>query len=144
MADKCNTTEQPEWIRAHFRNVRKRLAWPYKEETLVDLQAVLSRFQANLSLALQNAGLDAVLILVGGLKPVLDNIQGQSTDIASNLNRQAGILGTVHQDLAELMHVQQQDSSAILRELSELHTQMSGYEASVTCSMGVLVSTVGN
>lgn len=78
------------------------------------------------------------------LKPVLDNLQGQSSDIASSLNRQADTLGMVHRDVTGLMHVQQQDNSAILLELFRICAQIFEFQAAVNCGIGVLVSLVGN
>ena len=139
MADKCNTTQQPEGLKARFRNVRKRLAWPYKEDTLAGLQATLSRFQDNLSLALQSAGLDVVLRRLEGLHPALNTLQGSSTRLESGLNNQAGTLQVLHQDVTEITQVQHQHNSALLHELSDLRNQISGYDAAVRCKLDFLV-----
>lgn len=135
MADKCNTTQQPEGLKARFRHVRKRLAWPYKEETLAGLQTTLRIFQDNLSVALQNAGLEDFINGVEGLRPVLDVLQCQSTVIASNLDKQACRLEMLHNHMAGVTHVQQHHNSAMLRELSDLRTQVSKYDAAMRCNM---------
>jgi chromosome segregation ATPase len=144
MADKCNTTQQAEGLKDRLRNVRKRLAWPYREETLAGLQATLTRFQDNLSLALQSAGLDVVLNRVETLQPALNNLQTQSTRIASDLDKQAGTLEVLHQGVTGLTQVQQQHASAWSNEVSELHAQISGLDAVIRSKLDILVCCVAS
>jgi hypothetical protein len=45
MADKCSAEDHPKTIKARAKNVRQRVLWPFRKDTLTDLRTNLSRFQ---------------------------------------------------------------------------------------------------
>jgi hypothetical protein len=70
MVDTCCATKQPNSIQARLRATRQRMLWPFRKNTLLDLQATLSGFQDDLILALQCAGLRTLQTL-GDIPPKL-------------------------------------------------------------------------
>jgi hypothetical protein len=144
MADKCNTTKQAGDIQTRFRNARKRLLWPYKKDTLSDMLAVLSRFQDNLSLALQSAGLDVVLQKLTNLRPVLNNLENQAANIELTLSRNTSELQAFHQDTATATLAHEQYHKDISSGLEQLHTQTLHQHAAVICKLDVLVGALAH
>lgn len=49
---KCGETKMPDTLEDRLRLIRKRLLWPFKRDTLSDMQRTLDRLQASLQLAL--------------------------------------------------------------------------------------------
>lgn len=92
MADKCNTTRKTEGIQSRLRDAKKRLIWPYRKETLADMQATMSRFQDNLSLALQCAGFDGAVRKVADQLPKLNDISHRTANMEQSLIGHASIL----------------------------------------------------
>jgi hypothetical protein len=91
MADKCNTTQQIGTIKAGFKNVKKRVLWPLKKETLVELKTTLSSAQHHLSLILQIAGLDIVSQKIDGIHPALNTLYQQGWSAIGDLTRKCGL-----------------------------------------------------
>jgi hypothetical protein len=138
IADKCNTTQQPEGIQARLRDLKKRVLWPYKKETLGEMQAVLGRFQDNIVLAVQSAGLDVVLRKVENLHPALNFLQDQTTHMEQTLCRNTNVLEVFRQDVTEVSLMQQPHNTRIFRELSDLRNELSRQTTQV-CSMADLL-----
>jgi len=122
MADKCNTTKQSKDPLAMLRNARKRLLWPLKRDTLVDLQANLSRLQDNLILALQCVGVDVTLRTLDELRPTLTAIHGQTSSIEEHVVCQTNTLALLHRDVTGGSIIQQQHMAAVMSKLDYLVT----------------------
>jgi hypothetical protein len=116
MADKCNTSQQSGSIQSRIKDVKKRVLWPYKKDTLEGMQATLSRFQENLSLALQSAGLDVVLRKVDSIHPVLHTIQQQATSVEQSLLQNTGSLHLLQNSMIDVSLVQQQHTRLMSSE----------------------------
>jgi hypothetical protein len=131
MADKCNTTPQPNDIKARLRDVKKRALWPYKKETLGGMQANLSRFQDNLNLALHSTGFDVVLRNVENLQPSLNTLELQTNSIERAVTDNTGTLDLVHQSMIGIAVKQQQSHTLISGGLSDLQSELSSCNTAV-------------
>jgi DNA polymerase III epsilon subunit-like protein len=140
MADKCNTTNQVADVQTRVRNARKRLLWPYKKDTLSDMQTVLSRFQDNLSLALQSAGLDAISQRLESLHPALSSLENRALNIQNTLIQQTGNIEALHQDTTKAILVQHQHHEGVSGELKTLNTQILQQHDAILYRLDVLVS----
>ncbi|KAL5120153.1 hypothetical protein ACEQ8H_001979 [Pleosporales sp. CAS-2024a] len=118
MADQCNTVNKGD-IQARLRNVRKRLMWPFKKETLADMQATLGRFQDNLSLALQCAGLDGLSRELDRISPKLNAIRESTTNIERDSIEHTQVLGLIHQGVADVSYTQHQHQVMLDRGFQE-------------------------
>jgi hypothetical protein len=123
MADKCSTTKQAADMQSRIRNARKRPIWPYKKDTLSDMQAVLGRFQDNLSLALQGAGLNVMFQKLESLHLTLNNMENQTASIQNTLLHNTGELQALHQNATKATLVQHQHQEEIHGKLKILHAQ---------------------
>lgn len=142
VADKCVVTKQAQGLQARVREARKRLFWPFKKETIADLQAKLNAFQNNLSLAVQSAGLDGMLQKFDNLSPSIDAIRGQTADMKQSLATQTRTLSILHQDVAEATLVRHQHHSDLSTELSKLQLQSSQQHAAVEYKLDLVVSSL--
>lgn len=120
MADKCAVAKQAQGFKPRVREVQKRLLWPYKKETVTDLQAKLSTFQYNLDLALQSAGWNSMLQKFHDLKPALDAIQDQTEVMKVDIASQTGSLSALRLDVADAALIRKQYHEEIYTELSQL------------------------
>jgi hypothetical protein len=127
MAKKCNTTLQPKDIKARLRDVKTRALWPYRKDTLSGMQANLSRFQDNLNLALQSAGLDVVLRNVKTLQPSLNTLENQGRSIERVVKDNTSTLDVVRKSMLEIAVSQQQNHVLMSSELSDIHSELSSY-----------------
>lgn len=132
MADKCQATKGSDDIQARLRAARKRVLWPFRKDTLAELQTTLRGLRANLSLALQSEGLDSVLTEVTNLQPAIKTLHTQSVIIEHHQIRHADALAAVHAEVTssslsqrqnhqDLLHVQNQLS--LLEELLRSRTE---------------------
>jgi hypothetical protein len=140
MADKCSTTDQAADIQTRIRNARKRLLWPFKKDTLSDLQAVLSRFQDNLSLALQSAGLDAMLQRLESLHPMLSNLDNRTVNIQNTLIQHTSVIETLHQETTRAILVQHQHHEDISHGIEKLHVHTINQHEAIVHRLDLLVS----
>jgi hypothetical protein len=129
MADQCNTMQQPANLETRLRNVKNRLLWPYRKETLVALNGTMSRAQHNLSLALQSAGFDGLGRKMDELHPKLDDIRGQTTSVQRALFDQHVFLEMIYQGVMEVCHTQYRRDDALVQVLSGLHADVAAYDA---------------
>ncbi|KAF2027800.1 hypothetical protein EK21DRAFT_91170 [Setomelanomma holmii] len=81
MAERCRGQKHPEDIQERLRAARKRALWPFRKDALAGMQTTLSRFQDNISLALQITSLDLSLRRIDKLQPVVDAIHCQTSSI---------------------------------------------------------------
>jgi hypothetical protein len=123
MADKCNNTKQAADTQGRIRNARKRLLWPYKKDTLSGMQAMLGRFQDNLSLALQDAGLNVMFQKLESLHLTLNNMENQTASIQNTLLHNTGELQALHRDATKATLIQHQHQGEIYGRLKILHAQ---------------------
>jgi len=138
MADQCDATKQPDDIRAHLGRAQKRLLWPFRKETLDDLQGTLSKLQGNLVLALQCAGLDVTLRTLDNLHPTLRVIHGQASSIEEHVVHQTKTLELLHRNVTGGSVIQQQRHMVIL---SELRAEQSRDMAAVMSKLDLLVTS---
>ncbi|KAH7084703.1 hypothetical protein BKA63DRAFT_1377 [Paraphoma chrysanthemicola] len=141
MALKCQAEKDPSDAQARIRAVLKRSAWPFKKDTLVDLRDTLSRFQDNLSLALQSAGLDAILREVGDIRPELSTLHAQNMVIRERQGHQLDTLRSVHGDIATSFEYQRWSHQEISHDLSDVQRQLSQYGESLQFITKVLVAS---
>jgi DNA repair exonuclease SbcCD ATPase subunit len=127
MVDKRNTTSQPEGIHTQLRVVKERLLWPYRKEDLKEVQSSLARFQDNLALALQCAGLDGAVRQLEDLRSELKSQLQQLINMEQTLTQGTEILEMFRRDFAS----QSPMLSNICNELVSLNTQISEYKAFV-------------
>jgi hypothetical protein len=140
MADKCNTTNQVTDVQTRVRNARKRLLWPYKKDTLSDMQTVLSRFQDNLSLALQSAGLDVMFQKLESLHPTLSNLDNRTVNMQSTLIQHTGGIETLHQETTRAILVQHQHHEEISHGIEKLHAHTVNQHEAIVYRLDLLVS----
>jgi hypothetical protein len=115
--------------------------WPYRKDTLADIQATLSRFQDNLILALQCAGFDGIARKVDDLRPSIEAISNQTTNIEQSISSQAGILSVIRRDVSDVSQAQYQHDLVLAREMSDLRAQIATFDATVRSRVDVLVSS---
>jgi hypothetical protein len=139
LADKCNATPGSGSFQDRLRYATKRTIWPFKQETVKELHQTLNSFQHNLSLALQSAGLDAIVRKLNDLSPKLDTLLGQTTTIQDYVGQQTIALRSIQHNITSSSLDQEQHSGAVLRELSCIRTELSGSIASVQQGLSLLV-----
>lgn len=139
VADKCAGTKQSGGFEARVREVRKRLLWPYKKETIADLQGKLDKFKSNLSLAVQSAGLDGMLRKFDGLEPVIAAVQGQTADMKQDLTTQTQTLSALRLDVADAALVRHQHHEEISSGIAKLLIQTSQQHAAMDHNFHLLV-----
>lgn len=128
MADKCAVSKQAHGVQARIREVRKRLIWPYRKETIAELQVNLGTFQNSLGLAVQSAGLDGVLKKFDDLNPMMNLIQNQTSAMEHDLATQTQTLRALHMDVNTAALVCLQHHQYFSREFSKMQTQSSTME----------------
>jgi DNA anti-recombination protein RmuC len=121
IANKCNTTIQGEDIQTRVPDARKRLLWPYKNDTLSYMQAVLSQFQDNLSLALQSAVLDFMFQKLKSLRLTSSNLETQATSIQNTLILNTSELQALHRDTTRSVSAQHQHYEDNSHGVKKLH-----------------------
>ncbi|KAF2833573.1 hypothetical protein CC86DRAFT_415426, partial [Ophiobolus disseminans] len=139
MADKCNTTKQTKSSQIMLQNARKRLLWPFKKDTVANLQATLGMFQDNLTPALQCAGLDAVLRELVYLHPRLDIIHSQSASIERHVIHHTNTLRLLRDAATECSLVQHQNHAVISQALNDLRTELSGHSTALRSKIDLLI-----
>ncbi|KAH5495961.1 hypothetical protein HBI31_104330 [Parastagonospora nodorum] len=144
MADRCNTTKQTESIQSRLRDVKKRLIWPYRKETLADMQATLSRFQDNLSLALQCAGFDGIARRLDDQLPRLNAISHQATSMEQSLISQASVLKVIHRGVNDVSQAQRQHDFALSREMVDLRDHISACTKIVGSKLELVARSVSS
>jgi hypothetical protein len=141
-AESCSTTPQSGGIQARLRGTGKRLLWPYNKETVAGLQTNLSKFQDNLHLALQSAGLDGILRNFDDLNASLNSLQDQAANTERALVSQAGFLGAIDQNITNATRVQQHHYQEVSSELVDLHTQSSYQHAELAQKLDLVVRDI--
>jgi hypothetical protein len=139
MADKCTASNQAQGVQTRLREARKRLLWPYKKETIADLQAKLNTFQNNLSLAMQSAGLNSMLKKFDDLAPTMESIHNQTVDMKQSLTTQTETLNALSLDVADAAFVQNQHHTVLSTELSKLQVQSAQQHATVEYKLDSIV-----
>jgi chromosome segregation ATPase len=142
MVNKCSTTPQSGGIRAQLRATGKKLLWPYKKETIADLRTNLSKFQDNLHLALQSAGLDGILRKFDDLNATLNSIRNRAANTERALVSQANLLGVVDQNITNTTLAQEHHFQEVSSGLSDLHTQSSYQHAELIHKLDVVASNL--
>jgi archaellum component FlaC len=117
ITEKCGRTEECDSLQDRLRLVRKRLLWPFKKDTLRELQNTLSGFQSHLSLALQSLGLDDILRR-------LESIQDSTTVLVDRTTRIESQVDIVNQNICQSSSEQQQQTSLVYEEVSMLRAQI--------------------
>ncbi|USP72856.1 hypothetical protein yc1106_00130 [Curvularia clavata] len=121
MAEKRIPTSPSEGIQAKARVIKERALWSYKKEDLKEVQSSLARFQSNLSLALQCAGIDGALHRLEDLRSELGMQQQQVDKIEQTLNQGTEVLEMIRRDVAS----QNPTLSTIYNEIISLRAQLS-------------------
>lgn len=146
MADQCNTATTADGLQARLRYASKRMLWPFRKETVKDIQVALSTFQDNLTLALHCAGLDAVLRKFDDLQPAMQTLNRQTFRIENTLTHQTGAIELLHRDVMESQVSQVQQHEVMARELykirSTLQAEVSQQTAALESMCDILVSFV--
>jgi uncharacterized protein (DUF3084 family) len=142
MAAKCSATPQSGSIQAQLRATGKKVLWPYKKETVADLRTTLSKFQDNLHLALQSAGLDGILRKFDDLNATLNSIRNRAANTERALVSQANLLGVVDQNITNTTLAQEHHFQEVSSGLSDLHTQSSYQHAELIHKLDVVASNL--
>jgi hypothetical protein len=138
-AEKCSATKCPNNPRDRLQLARKRLLWPFRRDTLLNLQTTLNGFQDNLSMALQVLGLDGTIRKLESLQKTADATLHTIDRVEHQFGEQTVILHSMHDNLENLVHSQQQQSQLTSHELSELRTELSLQMASIEQKVELLV-----
>jgi predicted nucleic acid-binding Zn-ribbon protein len=139
LADKCDATIASETFHDRLRYAKKRAIWPFKKETVEELQATLNGFQHNLSLALQSAGLDAVVQRIEELWPALDTLRDKTIGIEHHLLDHTSTLQNMGSDITSGFIRQEHNSMAVVRELLDLRNEVSRHTTVVQQGLNTLV-----
>jgi hypothetical protein len=139
LADKCNATVAPGSLEDRLRYAKKRATWPFKKETLEGLQTTLDRFQHNLSLALQSAGLDTLVQRVQELWPALNTLRDKTTGIEHHLTEHTSTLQYLGSDITSSFMRQEDNSMTVLHELLDLRNEVSRHTTVVQQGLNTLV-----
>lgn len=138
MAEKRNPASQSAGIQTKTRVMKERALWFYNKEDLKEVQSSLTRFQNNLSLALQCAGLDSAFRRLEELRSDLGFQRQQAVNIERTLNQGAEVLEMVRRDVAS----QNPTLSAMYSEIVSLRTQLSEGNASLRIDSYSLVGRI--
>lgn len=141
MAHKCNTAKEAKGIKARMQDARKRSLWPYRKETLVELQVVLTRVQNNLNLALQSAGLDAMIQKIDEMRPAITIIKNQTTNVERQMLRQADGLESLCQNVMQAAFIQHQQHNEVSSKFIDIHSQASSQHAELSNKLDLVVRT---
>lgn len=106
------------------------------------MQASLSGFQDNLSLALQCVGFDGVARKVDDLHPRLNDISHQAANMEQSLISHTNFLEVIHRGVNEVSRTQHQHNRALSRETMELRDHIDACTTIVERKMEILVSTL--
>lgn len=120
MVEKRNPTSKLENVQTQLRAVKERILWPYRKEDLKEVQSTLTRFQENLALALQCAGIDGTLRRLRGLHYEFIAQQQQAIVLEQTLNQNTELLQMIRRDVAS----QGPDLSKIYNEIMSLRAQL--------------------
>ncbi|KAH7073721.1 hypothetical protein BKA63DRAFT_514678 [Paraphoma chrysanthemicola] len=142
MAHKCNTTKEAKGTKARLQNARKRTMWPYRKETLVEMQAVVTRVQDNLNLALQSAGLDAMIRRIDDLQPAITIIKNQTTNMERRMIQQAGGLESLCQNVTQAALVQHQHHDEVSSRFIDIHSQASSQHSELSNKLDRVLSSI--
>jgi hypothetical protein len=125
LADSCKATKEPQRLEDRLRSAKRRAMWPFKKETVTELQATLDGFQQNLSLALQSAGLNALVQKFDSQWAALDALQDQLIGIEGHQDQQTVALQTIQCTLTNGSIRQEQHEHRTSSELSNILSELS-------------------
>jgi hypothetical protein len=125
LADTCKATKEPKTLEDRLRSAKKRAMWPFKKETVADLQKTLNDFQQNLSLALQSAGLDVLVRKFDSQWAALDTLRDQLIGIESHQDQHTVALQTIQYTLTNGSIRQEQHEHRTSSELTHILTELS-------------------
>ncbi|EMD86130.1 hypothetical protein COCHEDRAFT_1173968, partial [Bipolaris maydis C5] len=137
MVEKRNPASKSEGVQTQLRAVKERVLWPYRKEDLKEVQSSLTRFQENLALALQCAGLDGTLRRLRDLHSEFIIQQQQAIRVEQALNQNTEVLQMIRRDVAS----QGPDLSKIYNEIMSLRAQLSEDRVSVEVGRYQLVDS---
>lgn len=121
MVEKRNPISQSDGIQTQLRAVKERMLWPYRKEDLKEVRSSLAKFQANLALALQCAGLDGALRRLREVHTELIVQQKQAIRVEQTLNENTEVLQMIRRDVAS----QSPGLLKIYDEIMSLRAQLS-------------------
>jgi hypothetical protein len=131
ISEKCYNTKGAKGLQERITLVRRRILWPFKKETLRELQDTLNGFQDNLSLALQSLGLDDTLRR-------LEALQDSTTVFVDRTIRIEDQVDKVNRNISQLSSEQQQQNCRIYEEMSILRAQLTVQ----TANMGKMLDSL--
>ncbi|EUC44784.1 hypothetical protein COCMIDRAFT_37401 [Bipolaris oryzae ATCC 44560] len=120
MVEKRNPASKLDGVQTQLRAMKGRILWPYRKEDLKEVQSSLTRFQENLALALQCAGLDGTLRRLRDLHSEFIVQQQQAVRVEQTLNQHTEALQMIRRDVAS----QGPDLSKIYNEIMILRAHL--------------------
>jgi hypothetical protein len=132
MTAKFGAIDTEKHWKTRLANVQKRMIWPFKKETLQELQCNLTVFKDNLSIVLHCVGLDVLAQQLDDIHSTLDAIHGNTIDIMREQTLHTVAFGDFVQQYATTSSSQEQQIANVAHDLSRLTLMMSRQEVVAT------------
>jgi hypothetical protein len=120
LVDNVSTGLEGKSHQNRLRAARSRLMWPFKKETLADLESKLSDFQDNLALALQVSGLDVALQTADQLASTKNHIDGVTIRIESGLRSQSDVMTLMREEVEGFSNTQREQATIVSQQTAQL------------------------
>ncbi|KAH7130138.1 hypothetical protein B0J11DRAFT_245091 [Dendryphion nanum] len=120
MRRKCLDIKLAGNLQDKIKHAKNRLFWPFRKDTLNDIQNVVDRLQENLQLAVQLLGID---IEDQHHRELSNLIVTKSDGIDNHLGNQDAVIQGIHTDISNL-HISQKQQSASAALQYQSHTSM--------------------
>jgi hypothetical protein len=135
MAEKSIAIDTGKGWKTRLVNMQKRVTWPFKKETLKELQGNLTVFKDNISIALQCVGLDVLAQELDNICSKLDAVHNNTIDIKREQSLHTVAFGEFRQEYTLNSISQEQQIANVERDLSKLTLMMSRQQAVATHMM---------
>jgi hypothetical protein len=132
MTAKFGAIETEKSWKTRLTNVQKRMTWPFKKETMHELQGNLTIFKDNLSIVLHCVGLDILAQQLDDIRSTLDAIHENTVDIKREQTLHTMTFGNFLHDYTTISTNQEQQLANVERDLSRLTLMMSRQEVVAT------------
>lgn len=137
-AMKCGATQTHPDVYDRLRKEAKRLFWPLKRETFIDLRTNLTNLQHSLALAFNVLGIDNVTRNLDDLMSKLDNVYHQSTRVEHQVTSFSADMQLMGKNLQELS-ISQNRSLVRLKENMPAKVSTDTYQSSAEQQLALIV-----
>jgi hypothetical protein len=132
MTEKFSAIDTDKSWMNRWANMQKRVTWPFRKETLTELQGHLTVFKDNLSIALHCTGLEVLARKLDDMRSTLDAVHENTIDIKREQELHIDAFGDFVQQYTTTSISQEQQIANVERDLSKLSLIISRQQAVAT------------